>query len=159
VQGQANDGRGALPASLKARFGTFGRAGSCHGWFAGGVHFRFFTEIGTPGHALRAGAPRGCGCTGAAISRQRNARPLYSMVILPFRPSLRFQLEKAIVVPHHPIVTDRPFTLQSKYPVQFCGARRATVIVLRPRRRAKRWLCSGKYSKWTRTGHDPDTIK
>ena len=49
-------------------------------------------------------------------------------------PALRFQLEKAIVVPHHPIVTDRPFTLQSKYPVEFCGARRATVIVLRPRR-------------------------
>jgi hypothetical protein len=53
VQGQANDERGALAADLKARFGTFGRGASCHGWFAGGTHFRFFTEIGTPGHAVR----------------------------------------------------------------------------------------------------------
>ena len=87
MQGQANDERGAVAAHLEARFCTFGRGGPCHGWFAGGVHFRFFTEIGTRGDALRAGASRACGCAGAAISRQRHARPPYSMVILPYRPS------------------------------------------------------------------------
>jgi hypothetical protein len=46
-------------------------------------------------------------------------------------PALRFQLEKAIIVPHHPIATDGPFTLQSKDPLQF--PRCLTVIILRPR--------------------------
>jgi len=48
--------------------------------------------------------------------------------------ALRFQLEKAIIVPHHPIVTDGAFTLQSKDPIQFRRARCLTVIILRPRR-------------------------
>ena len=48
-------------------------------------------------------------------------------------PALRFQLEKAIVVPHHPIVTDGACTLQSKDPIQFRRARCLAVIILRPR--------------------------
>ena len=93
MQGQANDERGALAAHLEARFCTFGRGGSCHGWFAAGVHFRFLTEIGTRGVAWRAAVP--CGCAGAAISRQRNARPPDSMLILPYRPSHTHTLLRA----------------------------------------------------------------
>jgi len=95
VQGQANDERGAVAAHFEARFCTFGRDGSCHGWLGGGVHFRFLTEIGTRGVAWRAAVSRPCGCTGAAISRQRNARPPDSMLILPYRPSQTHTLLRA----------------------------------------------------------------
>ena len=84
MQGQANDERGAVAAHLEARFCTFGRGGSCHGWLGRGVHLRFLTEIGTRGVAWRAAVSRPCGCAGAAISRQRNARPPDSMLILPY---------------------------------------------------------------------------
>jgi hypothetical protein len=95
VQGLANDGLGAVAANLEARLCTSGRGGSCHRWLGGGVHFRFLTEIGTRGLALRAAVSRPCGCTGAAISRQRNACPPYSMVILPYRPSQTHTLLRA----------------------------------------------------------------
>src|SRR3974377_1557977 len=88
-QGQANDERGAVAEHFEARFCTFGRDGSCHGWLGGGGPFRFLTEIGTRGVALRAAVSRPCGCTGAAISRQRNARPPHSILILRYRPPLR----------------------------------------------------------------------
>ena len=95
MQGQANDERGAVAAHFEARFCTFGRGGSCHGWLGGGVHLRFLTEIGTRGVALRAAVSGPCGCTGAAISRQRNARPSDSMLILPYRPSHTHTLPRA----------------------------------------------------------------
>ena len=84
-----------MARNLEALFCAFGRGGSCHGWLGGGVHFRFLTEIGTRGDALRADTSRACGCAGAAISRQRNARPPDSMLILPYRPSHTHTLLRA----------------------------------------------------------------
>ena len=95
AEGQANDGRGAVAPNLEALFCAFGRGGSCHGWLGGGVHFRFLTEIGTRGDALRADTSRACGCAGAAISHRRNARPPDSMLILPYHPSHTHTLLRA----------------------------------------------------------------
>src|SRR5947209_5786223 len=46
--------------------------------------------------------------------------------------TLRLQLEKPVVVSHHPVLTDRAFALQPESPIQFRGPRRTTVIVLWP---------------------------
>src|ERR1700756_2869584 len=45
-------------------------------------------------------------------------------------PALRFQLEKAIVITHYPVVTDGAFTLEPEDAIQFRDARRTTVIIL-----------------------------
>src|SRR3984893_17226648 len=45
--------------------------------------------------------------------------------------TLRLELEKAIVVPHHPVLANDTFALQPENSLQFCGPRRAPVIVLR----------------------------
>src|SRR5208337_1938823 len=50
--------------------------------------------------------------------------------------TLRLQLEKSVGVAHHPVLANRALALQPENPLQFRGARRATVIVLRLGRRA-----------------------
>ncbi len=81
MEDQASVGRDALAAHLGARVCTSQRAFSCHGWFAGGFHFRFLTAIGTCGRSLLAALSRTCGLAGATISCQRSERPRFSGLV------------------------------------------------------------------------------
>src|SRR6266568_7894900 len=58
--------------------------------------------------------------------------PLAHQHLAPRRriATLRLELEKAVLVSHHPVLADRAFALQPENLVQFRGPRRTSVIIL-----------------------------
>src|SRR5438445_961938 len=68
--------------------------------------------------------------------------PLAHQHLAPRRriATLRLELEKAVLVSHHPVLADRAFALQPENLVQFRGPRRTSVIILQLRRRSPKPL-------------------
>src|SRR5207302_3863957 len=78
-----------MAAASRVAFCSAARRAACRqGWSAAGAHFRFVVgslSFLTP--SLPAWIAGTHGFAGAGISRQSSARPRYSMVIFPYRPS------------------------------------------------------------------------